>query len=148
MRARVVIDERFRGPPASANGGYACGLVGREIAGAAWVSLRLPPPLARPMTLQERGGEELELRDGDDLVADGGAAELAQEVPEPPTPDEAARAVEHFRWWDDHPFPDCFVCGPGRGETDGLRIFPGQVSDRRIVASPWTPDPSLPGTDG
>ena len=28
-----------------------------------------------------------------------------------------------------HPFPTCFSCGVGRDPGDGLRIFPGRVSD-------------------
>jgi hypothetical protein len=148
MRAQVVIDERFRGPPASANGGYACGLVGREIAGPAWASLRVPPPLGRALELHERARGELELRDGDVVVAEGGPAELSGDVPEPPAIADAARSVERFAWWHDHPFPGCFVCGPDRAEGDGLRIFPGQVGDRAIVASTWTPAASLAGSDG
>ena len=46
MNDRVVIDRRFNGPPNSANGGYACGLVGTVVkAPAVRVSLRKPPPL-------------------------------------------------------------------------------------------------------
>ena len=43
-----------------------------------------------------------------------------------------------------HPFPTCFVCGTGRAEDDGLRIFPGMVSSEpAIAAATWTPHPSL-----
>jgi hypothetical protein len=35
------------------------------------------------------------------------------------------------------------VCGPQRDPGDGLRIFPGPVEGRDLVACPWTPDPSL-----
>ncbi len=41
----VVIERRFRGPADSGHGGYTCGLLAREIPGAAEVSLRVPPPL-------------------------------------------------------------------------------------------------------
>ena len=46
----VTIDRRFRGPLRSANGGYACGLLGSRVGPAAEVTLRLPPPLERPLT--------------------------------------------------------------------------------------------------
>jgi hypothetical protein len=51
-----------------------------------------------------------------------------------------------------HPFPSCFSCGTGRTAGDGLRIFPGRVSDaadergeepRPRVAATWTPDASV-----
>ena len=46
MGEEVVIDRRFRGPPASANGGYTCGLVAAALGTwAAEVNLRVPPPL-------------------------------------------------------------------------------------------------------
>lgn len=47
----IVIERRFRGPPESGHGGYTCGLLAREIPGAAEVSLRVPSPLERRLTL-------------------------------------------------------------------------------------------------
>ena len=41
----LTIPRRFRGPPNSGNGGYVCGMLVRQIAGAAEVTLRAPPPL-------------------------------------------------------------------------------------------------------
>ena len=41
----MTIPRRFRGPPNSGNGGYVCGMLARNIAGAAEVTLRAPPPL-------------------------------------------------------------------------------------------------------
>lgn len=35
------------------------------------------------------------------------------------------------------------MCGPARAPGDGLRIFPGPVAGRDLVAAPWTPDASL-----
>ena len=43
----MTIDRRYRGPLHSANGGYAAGLLGSRLGGAAEVTLRLPPPLER-----------------------------------------------------------------------------------------------------
>ncbi len=67
----LIIPARFNGPPGSANGGYTCGvvagLVGDEEVS---VSLRLPPPIDRPLRVV-RDGERVELRDGDALVAEG-----------------------------------------------------------------------------
>jgi hypothetical protein len=36
-----------------------------------------------------------------------------------------------------HPFPECFVCGPNRPPGDGLRVFPGRLGDGR-TACLWT----------
>ena len=47
----VVIARRFCGPPTSANGGYACGLVAGLLDGRARVTLRSPPPLDRPLQI-------------------------------------------------------------------------------------------------
>jgi len=135
----VTIAERFRGPPASANGGYACGLVAQFIDGSAQVTLRSPPPLERPLRAEESDGAVL-LHDGDDLVAEGKAATLDLDVPEPVDVDTARSATEHYEWMHDHPYPTCFVCGPERDEGDGLRIFPSPVPGRELYAAPWTPD--------
>jgi hypothetical protein len=144
----VVIHQRFRGPDTSGNGGYSCGLIGREVEGPASVSLRVPPPLERPLELHRNGEGTLELRDGEVVVADGRPAKLELDVPEPPSLEEAEEAVERFVFSHDHPFPGCFVCGPGRAYPDGLRIFPGQVEGRAMVAAPWIPDEGLAGENG
>jgi hypothetical protein len=143
-RQTVTIPSRFNGPPASANGGYACGLVAGLVgAEEVTVSLRLPPPIGKPLEVA-RDGERVELRDGVDLVADGEPAELRLDVPGAITPDEAAAASAAGRdhWCDHHPFPTCFSCGPARTPGDGLRLFPGEL-DGGLFATPWTPDASL-----
>jgi hypothetical protein len=117
-RATVTIPSRFNGPPTSANGGYSCGLVARLVgAEDVTVSLRLPPPIDTPLAVV-RDGDRVELRDGEELVAEG----------------------EH--WCDHHPFPTCFTCGPERAPGDGLRLFPGEL-DGGLFATAWTPDASL-----
>jgi hypothetical protein len=140
----VTIRARFNGPPGSANGGYVCGRVAELVEGEeVTVSLRLPPPLERPLAVV-RDGERVELRDGDRAVADGAPGELRLDVPEAAPPAEAARASRagRERWFDPHPFPTCFVCGPEREPGDGLRVFPGELRDGMFAAD-WTPDGSL-----
>ena len=51
----MTIPRRFRGPPNSGNGGYVCGMLARQIAGAAEVTLRAPPPLETELGLVEVG---------------------------------------------------------------------------------------------
>jgi hypothetical protein len=146
--SKVVIDPRFHGPPESGQGGYTCGLLAREIPGAAEVSLRLPPPLERALTVERDGDGALLLRDGDAIVAEGRPVTLDLEVPPAVGLEEARAAVARFEGFTRHAFPTCFACGPGRDEGDGLRLFPGQVEGRDVLACPWTPDPELAGDDG
>jgi hypothetical protein len=143
-RATVTIPSRFNGPPTSGNGGYSCGLVARLVgAEDVTVSLRLPPPIDTPLAVV-RDGDRVELRDGEELVAEGERGQLLLDVPAPVTPEEAAAASEAGRdhWCDHHPFPTCFTCGPERAPGDGLRLFPGEL-DGGLFATPWTPDASL-----
>jgi hypothetical protein len=140
----LTIPARFNGPPSTANGGYTCGLVAglvgtEEVA----VSLRVPPPLERPLEVV-RDGDGVQLRDGEEVVAEGAPETLGLEVPEPVSPEEAATASKagRARWTAEHPFPTCVVCGPERGPGDGLCVFPGELGDGTYAAA-WTPDESV-----
>jgi hypothetical protein len=46
------VGARFCGPPASANGGYACGAIAGLLGDGVEVTLRCPPPLGRLLWLQ------------------------------------------------------------------------------------------------
>ena len=147
MSTEIVIDRRFRGPPNSANGGYACGVVGEAIGGVATATLRRPPPLDVPLSLVG-DHQGVRLMDGDDLVGEAMPDTLDLVVPGGPTFDSAKAASRGYTGFDAHPFPTCFVCGPDRAPGDGLRIFPGRVDGSTVVAAPWTPDESLVGGGG
>jgi hypothetical protein len=130
----LVIDRKFRGPTGSANGGYTCGLLASFMHGPAEVTLRLPPPLERRLEVVTEGS--LELRDGEQLVAQAAPAELELEVPNP-IPYEEAAAAELPDGDRESVFPECFVCGWKR--EDGMRIYAGPVEERDLVAATWTP---------
>lgn len=137
MTEQVTIAPRFRGPPDSANGGYACGVVARALPpGAAEVTLRSPPPLDLPLSLAETD-DGVELRDGEALVASGRsvpAPGLAPPAAVPLEEAEAARAGSPMRTR--HPYPTCFVCGPKA--EDGLGVTCGHVQGRGdVVAAPF-----------
>ena len=133
----VTIDLRYRGPLRSANGGYACGLVGSRIGSAAEVTLRLPPPLERPLTIR-RDGERLLLEDGGLLVAEAAPGDPGIEPPSPPEPAAAATAAEGVGAFGPPEFAECFVCGT-RDDGSGLGIHPGLVPGRDgLVATTWT----------
>ncbi|HEX2404546.1 MAG TPA: hypothetical protein VHM29_07570 [Acidimicrobiia bacterium] len=145
MRAEIVIDPRFRGPPNSANGGYACGIVGEGIGGIATATLRRPPPLEVPLSLIGDAGQ-MRLMDGENLVGEAMPDTLDIVVPARPSFDVATTASRDYAGLEAHPFPMCFVCGPDRSLGDGLRIFPGRIDGSTLVAAPWAPDESLAGT--
>ncbi len=150
--ATVTIPRRFIGPPASANGGYACGTVALALTdGPAEATLRMPPPVDRPLRV-EVGDDASALYDGDTVVAQARTAEVALAVPEPVPFDDAVAASKRFgvsEYQASHPFPGCFTCGPAREEGDGLRLFPSVVErPEPIVAIPWIPDGSLAAADG
>lgn len=142
MTSTVVIDERFCGPADSANGGYACAMAARSLNGPAEVTLRVPPPLGRALTV-ERDGGQVSLLDGEVVVAVGRPTTVEVDVPAPVSFADAQRAASIYPWRDQHPYPTCFVCGPERQVGDGLCIFPGPVDGRPLYAAPWTPDASL-----
>ena len=130
----LVIDRKFRGPTESANGGYTCGLLASFMHGPAQVTLLRPPPLERPLEVRTEG--PLELRDGEEVVAEAAPVDLDLDLPGRISFDDAAAAAlpEGDR---DSVFPECFVCGWAR--DDGLRIYAGAVEGRKLVAATWVP---------
>ena len=136
MTETVTIPRRFNGPPDSANGGYASGVVAALLGGEAEVTLRSPPPLDTPLDVVRRNAS-VELRDAETLVAVGEPVELALEVPEPVSVEQAEAARKRYAGFERHAYSTCFTCGPDR--ADGLGIFPGPVAGRELVAAPWLP---------
>jgi hypothetical protein len=132
----ITIPRRFNGPPESANGGYACGLVAGLLGGEAEVTLRRPPPLDKPLAVAVADGRVF-VRDGEALVAEGERTSIEIEVPEPVSLAEAEAARRHYPGFRRHAYSTCFVCGPDR--ADGLGIFAGPVAGRELVAAPWVP---------
>jgi hypothetical protein len=139
MPAPITIARRFRGPRTSANGGYAAGLLAQVLdARGAEVTLRLPPPLERPLTVVV-DGERVLLLDGEQLVAEASAADPGVTAPEPPSFAAAAEAARDAGGWGAPEFDECFVCGL-RAEDDGLDIHAGLVPGRNgLVATTWAP---------
>ena len=131
------IPARFNGPPRSANGGYMCGLVAALLGGEAEVTLRVPPPLERDLSVVRADGR-VEVRDGETIVAEGERTLVDLDVPAPVSVAEAEEASSRYAGFAHHAYPTCFTCGPAR--DDGLGIFAGAVRGREgVVASTWTP---------
>jgi hypothetical protein len=136
MTSHVQIARRFRGPQASGNGGYSCGLLAGFVPGGeAEVTLRLPPPLERPLRIGHDGDRVL-LLDGEALVAEAVPAQVDVTPPQLVGFDEAVDAKARYTGYDEHPFPECFTCGTDREPGDALLIHPGEVRPG-LVAAPW-----------
>ena len=143
----LTVATRFRGPPASGNGGYVCGLVAATLRADLKVRLVAPTPLDVPLEVVAEGEGAWLVSSADGPVARAVAARLELEVPATPGYVQAVWASQHYAGFREHAFPECFVCGPLRRRGDGLRIFPGML-DSGIVAAPWLPADSLDGGDG
>lgn len=141
----LTINSRFCGPPDSANGGYACGVVAAEIPGAAEITLRAPPPLDTPLDLVVHADACVTLHHGPTLLAEGKPTTFELELP---TPVSLADAHDATTRYSGITFPRCFVCGSGRANDGGLMILPGPLHARQLVAAPWTPTPDLADASG
>ena len=129
----MIIPARYNGPPDSANGGYACGLVSEALGGGFEVTLRRPPPLEVDLDLVGN-----ELRQGDVVIAEARRNATLLDAPEPVSLEDAEAASKRYAGFEHHAYPTCFTCGPAR--EDGLGVFAGKVEGRSgAVASPWTP---------
>jgi hypothetical protein len=139
----VTIPSRFNGPPTSANGGYAAGLVAEAIGAHATVRLSAPPPLDTALERVRESDGTVRLLHRDATVAEGRHGRPAVAVPAPPSVEAAALASDAFPGRDPalHPWPGCFVCGPAR--ADGLRIYPGPLNGNGVLAGAWVPGEEL-----
>ncbi|HXH87845.1 MAG TPA: hypothetical protein VNI55_04485 [Gaiellaceae bacterium] len=132
----MIIERRYRGPEDSANGGYAAGLLASYLDGPAEVTLCLPPPLERPLTIAARDGGVV-LLDGEALVAEAVRTEVEVDAPPAVGWDGAEAASVHYLAFGADTFRGCFSCGQLRPEGDGLRILPGRAAAADPVAAPW-----------
>lgn len=106
----VEIDERFRGIPGVALGGYVGGLLARGQDGAE-VTLRRPVPLGKPLRFEASEDGATALLDGDETLASARPQpRLELDVPSAVTPEETLAASRRslqlspeYR----HPFPGC-----------------------------------------
>ena len=148
MQKQVTIPSRFNGPPASGNGGYSCGVLAAFIDGPARVRLHVPPPLDTPLDVQLDSAGAVEMYDGDVLVGSGAPLQFDLDVPASPGLAAAQEAMTRYASREEHIFPTCFVCGPGRPRHDGLELFPGPVNDWNLLACVWRPAEDLLDAQG
>ncbi|MCH7699594.1 MAG: hypothetical protein IH865_11710 [Chloroflexi bacterium] len=146
---QITIPKRFCGPPESGNGGYVCGLLAGYVSGGSEVTLRMPPPLERPLDVV-REGDGVLLMDGDKVVAEARPAEIDVDAPAAPSWDEAAVAAKRgYANRGNEQYNSCWVCGLDRGPGDGLCIFPGPITEgSHTMAATWVPDATVAHPDG
>lgn len=146
----IVIDRRFCGPKASANGGYASGVFARAIEGPAEVTLKAPPRFDVPIAFEALGDGAVAAVSGGVEIARMKQGAVTIDPPALPGEREITRAHDAFLRDGGMTtiYPYCFVCGKKRGQGDGLRIFAGEVEGSPVNADYWTPDASLAGDDG
>jgi hypothetical protein len=132
----VRIGRRYRGPLTSANGGYAAGRLAAFVdARAVEVTLRLPPPLERPLAVVAAGDRTL-LLDGEALVAEARPGRVELDPPASVSPGSAEEAARRHVRLGAEEFSECFTCGAR--PADGLCIHVGQVAGSALHAAPWT----------
>lgn len=104
----LTVPYRFRGPAGSANGGYMCGLIAGYVDGPATVTLRRPPPLAAPMTVEVDATGSLLVLHGATRIAE---AEPAQDGPAVLVPGSVPRVGLRRRIIETNP-PPTRTAGP------------------------------------
>ena len=141
----IVFERRYRGPLASANGGYASGRLAELVdAPEVEVTLRLPPPLVRALEVRPTADCGVTLLDGEAVVAEARPSEVELSPPPPVSRADAADAVTRHVRIGSEVFRECFTCGI-REERDGLEIYAGAVAGRHpLHAAPWTAHDATP----
>jgi hypothetical protein len=162
--ATISIPEKFRGPPKSANGGYATGVFGRLLSGfvpgsqAVEVTLRAPVPLDRALIV-EHGDRALRVREGETLIAEAKLTELELDVPVPVDWERALAARDRSPalklgthvWLGGERIgfhPICFCCGAELTADSGLRVFAAPVPGAEQVAAAWICEPVFAAASG
>jgi hypothetical protein len=145
--AQLVIDRRYEGIPGVAHGGYLAGVAAKELGGSVTVTLTRVVQPGSTVTL-ERHDAEVVLRVADEVAATAVPSPFETAAPTAVTARDAEIASEIYPGFHHHFFPNCFTCGPRRAVGEGLRIFPGPVDGRPVVAALWHPHPAVRQADG
>ncbi|WP_327353329.1 hypothetical protein [Streptomyces sp. NBC_01304] len=149
----LTVPGHVTGYPEVAFGGYVAGLLAaRTDAKEVRVDFRGTVPVGAPVHFTKTldGGGRLGTARGDLLVA-ASPAELALDLPDMPSFEEAQAATEDYlAYHRENPPPllRCFGCGPDTAAGVGLRIFPSTVPGRDLVAGAWVPDAGLADAEG
>ncbi|MEX1657616.1 MULTISPECIES: hypothetical protein [Streptomyces] len=145
----ITVPRHLRGYPGVAFGGCIAGmLAGRLAAKTVRVDFRRPTPVDVPVGLTDTADGGAVLTGADGVLAVATPDELALEVPDPPSRDEASAAAEAYRAAPPERAADCFGCGLDRTPDTGLRQHCAAVPGRDLVATALTAGPALADTEG
>jgi hypothetical protein len=143
--ARVA--SRFNGPPGSGNGGYTVGMMGKRLGPEVEVTLKRPIPVDETMQVVADPAGVAALLHADTEIASARVVELDLDIPEAISFSQAAAARANYPGYQNHPFPNCYVCGTNRCCGDGMCLFTGTV-DEGVVASSWVPTAEFVNEEG
>ncbi|MGB3049659.1 MAG: hypothetical protein WBB42_01585 [Polyangiales bacterium] len=143
----VRVASRFCGPPGSGNGGYAVGMIGKHLENDVEVTLKRPIPVDATMQVVADPAGVAALLHTDTEIASARVVELDLDIPEAITFAEAAAARASYPGFQNHPFPNCYVCGTHRSCGDGMCLFTGTVAEG-VVASSWVPTADFVSGEG
>ncbi len=141
------VASRFCGPPESGNGGYTVGMIGKRLGQEVEVTLKRPVPVDETMQVVADPAGVAALLHGDAEIASARVVELDLDVPEAVTFSRAAVARANYPGYQNHPFPNCYVCGTHRCSGDGMCLFTGEVGEG-VVASSWVPTAEFVNEEG
>lgn len=139
MTETITIAEQYAGPPFAANGGYVAGLLAEQqgLRGA-HVELRAPVPMGRPIEVTREHPVAGFATGGVTVATVAPACLVGGDIPAVDFVTAAGAAADVDAT--DHPFPECFVCGPRRDPSEGLHLLPGRVAPGRVAVT-WRPAP-------
>jgi hypothetical protein len=166
-KTHMVVEQTFRGPPDSGNGGYVAGALAEcfdrfgvdRHAQAVEVTLRAPTPLDCELEVHPASDQQsLELMQGATLIAQAALVPLHMQIPPPPTyaQAEAVRAKSPSFYKNINPLlpagtgfhPICFCCGADVDDESGLHVYAAPVEGFTGVAAAWRPPLTFAEADG
>src|SRR5579859_877956 len=92
----ITVARRFRGPEASANGGYFAGLVATLASDTLAVRLLKPPPLETELEILPRGEGSFEVRHGENVIGEAQHSVLRLSLPPAVSYFEAVEASRRY----------------------------------------------------
>lgn len=148
----LTIPARFRGPPASGNGGYVAGAFAELLAPAAHtgteVTLRAPIPLDQPLRIvrsEQADNAPVTIYNNSTLIAEVRPQIFDLAIPQPPSFQQALAAQPQaiaLQRRQDSPIPGalglhpiCFCCGANH--DTGMKVYAAPVDDQQVAAA-WT----------
>lgn len=141
MMASISVSPTYQGIEGLAHGGYLAGRFAELAGEPVRVTLRRPPPLDTPLTVEDRDGPRLVDPRGRTVMEAGPAGAMHDQAPTVTI--EEARSYRPHPGLDRHPWPKCFMCGTDPEVGFGLRFSAPDEEGR--VAGVWEPSgPLLP----